>query len=69
SCVTMENCRGTEEKEKTINIYKREETGTDRFSLTDQYTVPHRERDRCSPKNESPPLQPLKSHCLNHSLP
>ena len=57
------------EKEKTINIYKREETGTARFSLTDQYTVPHRERDRCSPKNESPPLQPLKSHCLNPSLP
>ena len=56
-------------EEKTINIDKREETGTDRFSLTDQYTVPHRERDRCSPKNESPPLQPLKSHCLNHSLP
>lgn len=31
SCVTMENCRGTEEKEKTINIYKREETGTAPF--------------------------------------
>lgn len=56
-------------KKKNNKYIQKGGNGNRPFSLTDQYTVPHRERDRCSPKNESPPLQPLKSHCLNHSLP
>ena len=50
SCVTMENCRGTEKKEEVINLHKRRRRKPSVFFLTDQHPVPHRGKTCSSPR-------------------
>ena len=51
--VTMENCRGTEEKEEVINLHKRRRQKPTVFFLTDQHPVPHRGRTYSSPRKRA----------------
>ncbi len=46
----MENRRGTEEKEKVINLYKRKRRKPTVFVLTDQHIVLHRGKPRSPPR-------------------